>query len=86
MEDLWGNTQTPTPAKKKQQKPAIPPIRHMQGHCTYYGHAWQVVGLSYEKQCTICGQLCYCPGCASNPPQIALVIYCEKHKPSVTHS
>jgi hypothetical protein len=83
MKGLWGEeTETRLPQRRKHttMTPAHP-IKSNPLQCRYYGHTWEVIGMSWEKQCTVCGITGYCPGCTSHPPQGAQPFYCTKHTP-----
>lgn len=80
MQNLWGEEevllQPPHRLPKYEQTvKTSPPM------CRFYGHTWQVVGMSYEKQCSVCGMKSYCPGCTAIGPKGAIILYCPKHNP-----
>ena len=83
MKGFWGEeikTRFPQRRKQATTTPAHPVIP-MALLCQYYGHSWEVIGMLWEKLCSVCGIKGYCPGCTSNPPQGAQPFYCTKHTP-----
>ena len=80
MDDLWGEESTLQPPK---QKPAshtkLTTVPLKASDCLLYGHTWQTIGMSGEKQCAVCHSKGYCPGCTPNPPANAHPLYCTKH-------
>ncbi len=58
-----------------------PPPTYTDQDCKYFGHTWQSIGLSGEKQCSVCHIKGYCPGCTQNPPVSAQPYYCSQHTP-----
>ena len=68
MRDLRGaQAGVHPPAKKPITLPPTPRRKTATLKCAYYGHSWQRIGLSLEKQCTVCGITGYCPGCTPTP-------------------
>ncbi len=87
MKGLWGEeskTRLPQRYKRATTIPAQP-IKPNALLCWYYGHTWEVIGMSWEKQCTECGLKGYCPGCTANPPKGAHPFNCTKHTPEQNH-
>lgn len=78
MQGLQREERQPHRCTKKATLPAHP-TRPNPRRCRYFGHTWQRIGFSDEKQCTICGLKSYCPGCTSRPPQGAYPHYCLAH-------
>jgi hypothetical protein len=79
MQGLWGEEiKSPLPRYRKQ---ATLPTHSNPLRCTYYGHTWQRIGLSNEKQCTVCSIKGYCPGCTPDAPTDAQPISCTRHTP-----
>ncbi len=83
-QNLWGEEiQEPTPQPKQQ--PTVrntSPIALTATDCFIFGHSWQVIGMSGEKQCTVCKVKGFCPGCTPTPPKDAHPFFCTKHTPS----
>ena len=83
MQDLWGEESTPPPPKQKPSlhtKLTTVPLKA--SDCLFYGHTWQTIGMSDEKQCLACHIKGYCPGCTTNPPTNAQPFYCTQHTPN----
>jgi hypothetical protein len=82
MKGLWGEEiKTRLPHRNKQATISAYPIKPDALQCRYYGHTWEVIGMSWEKQCIVCDIKGYCPGCTSHPPQNAQPFSCTKHAP-----
>jgi hypothetical protein len=88
LHDLWGNNLDDDmlllqrqPTRSTASASSAVTGFSFPGKCLYFGHAWHVIGMLGEKQCTICGQKAYCPLCTATPPQNALLLYCPKHTP-----
>ncbi|MGH2493129.1 MAG: hypothetical protein ACRDIV_00320 [Ktedonobacteraceae bacterium] len=83
MQGLWDEEIKTRPPQRSKQAATTPahPLKPNALQCRYYGHTWEVIGMSWEKQCTVCGIKGYCPGCTSNPPQDAQPFSCTKHTP-----
>ena len=80
MQDLWREqAHVPPPTKKPLTSAPTPQRKTATLECAYYGHSWQCIGMSGEKQCTVCGITGYCPGCTSTPPKGAQPFSCTKH-------
>ena len=80
MKGLRGDEiKTRLPQRRKHETTPAHSIQSNPLQCHYYGHTWEVIGMSWEKQCTVCGIKGYCPGCTSHPPQGAQPFYCTKH-------
>lgn len=83
QQSLWGD-EVPQPKRKiTSSRTTIITIVHTAQDCPIYGHNWQTIGMSGEKQCTGCGIKGYCPGCTTNPPPHAEPFYCSRHTPLI---
>jgi hypothetical protein len=85
MQDLWGNDAEPTLPQRTRpstQHTGAPKRKTAALECHFYGHTWQRIGLSDEKQCTVCGLKGYRPGCTPTPPKEAQPFYCTRHTPT----
>ncbi|HEV2581041.1 MAG TPA: hypothetical protein VGT44_09325 [Ktedonobacteraceae bacterium] len=85
MHDLWGELSDLL--LPQRSTPLVPPTQSQpiglkQAMCAYYGHTWQRIGLSNEKQCTVCFLKGYCPGCTLVAPPDAHLFFCTKHTPA----
>jgi hypothetical protein len=82
MRDLWGdNHEILLPPKSTPSSITSKRIVYTSNDCHYFGHAWEVIGMSGEKQCTVCHIKGNCPGCTSIPPKGARPFSCTKHTP-----
>ncbi len=82
METLWGDEErTAQTAKKKPLQQEKKKGHFIDNSCRYYGHAWQVIGMLGEKQCTVCSVKIYCPRCTTHPLNNAVPVYCPLHMP-----
>lgn len=83
MENLWGEESAPQPTKHKSPTHTkLTTVQIKATDCLLYGHTWQPLGMSGEKQCLVCQIKGYCPGCTTHPPQNAQPFYCTKHTPA----
>jgi hypothetical protein len=82
QQNLWGD-----PIQETKQPP-----HHITTHSSStvtltpadyltFGHSWQVIGLSNEKQCSVCKIKGYCPGCTTTTPPNAQPFFCSRHTP-----
>ncbi len=78
-QDLWGDQVILHQRKPQQPKRKATPRILVDNRCLYFGHSWEVIGMSGEKQCSVCGIKGYCPGCTPTPPQDAQPFYCTRH-------
>ncbi len=83
QEDLWGDEFPLIQRKPKRatSKEEVAQVTLTTSDCVFFGHAFQVVGLSGEKQYTVCGEKGYCPVCTPVAPKGANPYYCTKHTP-----
>ena len=84
QQSLWGD-----PIQETRQSPdhttthGSPTVSLTPADCLTFGHTWQVIGLSNEKQCLVCKIKGYCPDCTNSPPPNAQPFYCSRHTQQV---
>jgi hypothetical protein len=80
MQNLWGEESTlQAPPQKPPSHTRVTTVSLRASDCLLYGHTWQTIGMSGEKQCTVCHIKGYCPGCSPTPSKNAQPFYCTKH-------
>jgi hypothetical protein len=85
MDDLWGGERHIAPVQRtRRPNPARSsvPVTLTVAQCRCFGHTWQVIGVTGEKRCMVCGAKGTCPGCTGSPlPANVYLVYCTQHMP-----
>lgn len=82
MQTLWREEVPPQPTTSTNVthvRTITDKIVHKASDCPIFGHDWQTIGMSGEKQCRTCGVRGYCPGCTGTPLSSALPFSCVAH-------
>jgi len=82
MQTLWGDDEAPQPTKNKtSSRPRSAIVSLTANDCVFFGHTWQLTGVSGEKQCSICHMKGFCPLCTPIAPKGADPYFCTRHTP-----